>query len=217
MEMENREQQAAVDPRKNKYVVNMKRDTKMMRTFVSFTNRVKHPRVTFNLFLIGAMLVALPLVNKQIALPGVIIGYAMGTLLLLMAFFRYDLSVMLMKGNPEVRENEIITYLFGNSGIRARHDKETESMGYYKDVYRVWEDERHFYIGLESEDLLILPKTGFEEGDQGTFLDFILEKSGADYRWQPAKFMNICKDKMKKLKMKMLEIGQNLPEEKNKK
>ena len=66
----------------------MKRDTKMMRTFVSFTNRVKHPRVTFNLFLVGAMLVALPLVNKEIALPGVIIGYGMGTLLLLMAFFR---------------------------------------------------------------------------------------------------------------------------------
>ena len=81
-------------------------------------------------------------------------------------------------------------------------------MGYYKDVYRVWEDERHFYIGMESEDLLILPKDSFREGDAKEFRDFILDKSGASFKWQPANPVNIVKNIWMNIQMKVAMVGQ---------
>lgn len=208
MEIENREQQEAADPRRNRYIVYTKRDTAAMRTFVKFTNRVRHPRVGMNMFIVGVMLVALPIVNKGVGQAGVVISYAMGGLLLFIALFRTDISVSMMKKSPELKENEELTYLFGNTGIRVERNGTIENMGYYKDVYRVWEDERHFYVGLESEDLLILPKTSFREGDVQEFRDFILDKSGASFKWQPVNPVNIVKNIWMNIQMKAAAVGQ---------
>lgn len=215
MENDNLEQQP-VDPRKNRYVVYTRRDVAMMKTFIRFSNRVRHPRAGMNMFILGALLIALPIANKGIAMTGAIISYVMGALLLGIALFRTSISVMMMKNNPELHENEELIYQFGNSGIRVERNGKVENMGFYKTVYRVWEDEKHFYIGLDSEDLLVLPKMNFTEGDPATFRDFILEKSGAEFRWKPTQPVNIVKDKWMKLQMKMAGIGQEIPDEKKK-
>lgn len=209
MEMENKEQQEIADPRRNRYIVYTKRDAAAMRTFVKFTNRVRHPRVGMNMFIVGAMLVALPIINKGIGQAGAIISYVMGFLLVFIALFRTSISVSMMKKSPEAQENEELIYLFGNTGIRVEKNGTVENMGYYKDVYGVWEDERHFYVGLESEDLLILPKSHFEEGDVKEFRDFILDKSGAVFKWQPTEPVNILKNTWLNLQMKMAEVGQD--------
>ncbi len=208
MDIDNKEQQEASDPRRNRYIVYTKRDTATMSTFVKFTNRVRHPRMGMNMFIVGAMLVALPIVNKGIGQAGAVISYVMGTLLLFIALFRTSISVSMMKKSSEVKENEELTYLFGNTGIRVERNGTIENMGYYKDVYRVWEDERHFYIGMESEDLLILPKDSFREGDVKEFRDFILDKSGASFKWQPANPVNIVKNIWMNIQMKVAMVGQ---------
>ena len=48
-----------------------------------------------------------------------------------------------MRGDPAVKENEELTYLFGNTGVRVRQNGSVDNMGYYKTIYRIWEDERH--------------------------------------------------------------------------
>ena len=82
--MENMELQESSDLKKGKYVASVKRDEKLLKTFVKFSNQVRHPRTTVYMITVGAMLIALPIANKGIALPGVIICYVMGTLMVLM-------------------------------------------------------------------------------------------------------------------------------------
>nr|WP_296265498.1 YcxB family protein [uncultured Merdimonas sp.] len=178
----------------------------MMKIFIKFTNRIRHPRVTFNLLATGVLLALVPTVIKGIALPGVVISYGMGVLLILMALFRQNISVSMMKNDPQVKENEEITYLFGDSRIRALRDGREEDMGYYKNVYRVWEDERIYYVGMNEEDLLILPKDEFIEGDQKSFREFILDKSGADYRWVPTGLVNRSKEFGRKIRGHMTQM-----------
>ena len=201
--MENREQESGFDRNKNKYIVNIVRDTAMMKTYVKFYNRVKHPRVTMNLLFAGVVLIALPIAADGIALPGVIISYVMGALLVAMALFRQNIAVYQMKADPKVKENEKLSYLFGNTKIRVENEGKIETMGGYQDVYRVWEDERTYFVGMNEDDLLILPKDAFEKGEAKAFRDYILERTGADFVWKPTGLVNICKNKWMKLQMKM--------------
>ena len=55
-------------------------------------------------------------------------------------------------------------------------------------------------MGMNEDDLLILPKENVEGGDMGSFKEFILEKSGADYRWKPVGIVNQWKDFLVKTK-----------------
>ena len=201
--MENREQESGLDRNKNKYIVNIVRDTAMMKTYVKFYNRVKHPRVTMNLLFAGVVLIALPIAADGIALPGVIISYVMGALLVAMALFRQNIAVYQMKADPKVNENEKLSYLFGNTKIRVENEGKIETMGGYQDVYRVWEDERTYFVGMNEDDLLILPKDAFEKGEAKAFRDYILERTGADFVWKPTGLVNICKNKWMQLQMKM--------------
>lgn len=195
MDIEERQEQVSVDPRRNHYTVQIRRDTEMMMIFIRFQNRVSHPRVTFNLFATGVLLAAVPVIVKGLALPGVIVSYGVGGLLILTALFRQYLTLSMMKSNPDVKENEEITYYFGNTGVRAVHDDGTEeNMGHYKNIYRLWEDEKIFYIGMNEDDLLILPKENITGDVPEEFKEFILEKSGAEYRWKPTGIVNKWKD-----------------------
>lgn len=209
--------QEAADPRKNHYTVHIRRDTEMMKIFVKFTNRIRHPRVSFNLFVTGVLLALVPTVIEGVALPGVIISYGMGALLILLALFRQYISVSMMKNDPQVKENEEITYLFGNSGVRALRDGVEEDMGYYKNVYRLWEDEKIYYVGMNEEDLLILPKANFKEGEPESFREFILDKSGSDYRWVPMGLVNRSREFVRKIQGHITQMRIDAQEQEEKK
>lgn len=195
------------DPHKKRYVVYTKRDTELMKTFIRFDNRVRHPRMGVNMGLVGVLLLLVPVILKDTGTTGKIIAVCVGALLLSIALFRVHISVNMMKGNPEVKENEEITYLFGNSGIWAQRIDGIEDMGYYKTVYHLWEDEDNYYVGLDNDDLLILPKANFKEGDSESFRDFLLDKSGAKYTWKPEKLLNIWKNMLSQAHQKMDETG----------
>ncbi len=201
--MEQMELQESSDLKKGKYVVLVKRDEKLLKTFVKFSNQVRHPRTTVYMITIGIMLVLLPIVNKEIALPGVVISYIMGPLMLLMGLFRHYIGMYMLKNNPETKLGEEITYIFGNTDIKTDKASALEKVGSYSKVYRLWEDEKHFYVGINEEDLLVLPKENFETGDVGMFRDFILEKSGAIFTWQPKRIDNVIKHNVNQFKWRM--------------
>ena len=76
-----------------------------------------------------------------------------------------------------------------------------ERVGYYKNVYSLWEDEKTFYLGIENDELVILPKNGFLTGEAEAFKLFIIEKSNAKYIWMPMKWKNIYKARMVRRQM----------------
>lgn len=201
--MENVKLQENSDFRKGKYVVPVKRDEKLLKTFVKFSNRVRHPRTTVYMTSMGAMLTALPIANKEIALPGVIICYIMGPLMVIMGLFRHYIGVNMLKNNPETNLGEELTYIFGNTDVKTDKNGELEKLGSYSKIYRLWEDEKVFYVGINEDDLVVLPKENFEIGDVSTFRDFILEKSGAIYTWKPCRMDNVIKHTMTSFKWRM--------------
>ena len=188
---------------KGKYVVPVKRDEKLLKTFVKFSNQTRHPRSWVYLVTVGAMLIALPIANKEIALAGVIICYVMGTLMVLMGVLRHHIGVYMLKSNPQTKLDEELTYIFGNTDVKTEKNGELEKLGSYASIYRLWEDEKFFYIGINEDDLVVLPKENFEFGDVSAFREFILEKSGATFTWQPKRVDNIIKHNIAQFKWRM--------------
>jgi len=201
--MENVKLQENSDFRKGKYVVPVKRDEKLLKTFVKFSNQTRHPRTTVYLVTVGTMLIALPIANKEIALAGVIICYVMGALMVLMGVFRHHIGVYMLKSNPQTKLDEELTYIFGNTDVKTERNGELEKLGSYASIYRLWEDEKFFYIGINEDDLLVLPKANFEVGDVSAFRDYILEKSGATFTWQPKRVDNVIKNNIAQFKWRM--------------
>lgn len=201
--MENMELQESSDLKKGKYVASVKRDEKLLKTFVKFSNQARHPRTTVYMITVGAMLIALPIANKEIALPGVIICYVMGTLMVLIGLFRHYIGTYMLKSNPQTKLGEEITYIFGNTDIKTDKAGVIEKLGSYSKIYRLWEDEKHFYIGINEDDLVVLPKKKFVSGDVSKFQEFLLEKSGATYTWQPTRIDNVIKHNINQFKWNM--------------
>lgn len=200
------------------YKVSIRRDTNMMKTFVKFSNRVNHPRVSLHLFIIGAAITGIPIVDPKGKIWGIIICYVVGIFCILMALFRHYIAVYKMKKNPEVQVNEELTYVFGSKGVQTYKDGKLErNMGGYKKIYRVWESEKHFFVGMNEEDLLILPKDHFEEGDVSTFCEFILEKSKAEYVWQPVTPGGIVKNILAQMRAKEIEHEAKLAKDREEK
>lgn len=202
----------------NEYKVSIHRDTKMMKTFVKFSNRVNHPKVSLHLFIIGAAITGIPIIDPNGKLWGIIICYIVGIFCLLMAFFRHYIAVYKMCKNPEIQVNEELTYVFGNKGVQTyKNEKLERNMGGYKKIYRIWEDEKHFFVGMNEEDLLILPKNNFETGDVNAFRDFVLEKSKAEYVWQPITPKGIIKKMLAEMRAKEIEHEKKLKADKERK
>jgi len=170
---------------------------------VKFSNQTRHPRTTVYLVTVGAMLIALPIANKEIALAGVIICYVMGVLMVLMGVFRHHIGVYMLKSNPQTKLDEELTYIFGNTDVKTERNGELEKLGSYASIDRLWEDEKFFYIGINEDDLVVLPKTNFEVGDVSTFREYILEKSGATFTWQPKRLDNVIKHNIAQFKWRM--------------
>lgn len=206
MEIENKEnidvQEAQENEKgkKNKYSVHIKYDTEILKMFAKFYNSVKHPRATAYMFFVGITLFALPFVNDEIKLPGLIVCYVIGPLLFLLSLFRHNISVMMMKDTPEMKVGEDIVYRFTNTGVQVDKSGQVQYLGVYKKIYRLWESEKVFYVGMNEDDLLVLPKDKFEEGDVDTFREFIVEKSTCIFTWKPSRIDNVIKWKIMQFK-----------------
>ena len=64
------------------------------------------------------------------------------------------------------------------------------SVGSYNKVSCFYEDEYNFYLGVNNEDLFLLPRTCFIEGDVEAFASFITGKSGEEAEFLPVTLKN---------------------------
>ena len=112
------EKKTSQDRRRVHYEVQTRRDTKLIKRFINFKNRVEHPTVTPGLILIGITFILLPFVRpeikKDIGNSGVAVSALIGAFLTFLGIGRQYITIALMKRNPDIALNEEINYLFGN-------------------------------------------------------------------------------------------------------
>jgi len=179
------------------YQVKTRRDSDIIKAYITFNYRVMHPGVTPRLILFGILIAAPAIIVKTMWLR--IALAVVGVLLILLGLFRQYISLALTKSNDEAYKNGTeFTYEFTQTDARSWTGDSLESSGKYKDVTAFYYDKDYFYLGMKSRDFFILPKSRFTIGDPAEFEEFIYKKSKKTCRWIPDNF----RDQMKQRRAK---------------
>lgn len=168
------------------YQVVSKRDSCVIKAYITFTYRVLHPSVSARLIIYG--LIAL--------LPGIfyfkdlfwrIFFAGIGIVLILLGFFRQYLSLWITKRNdPDYKSGVEYTYNFTESDAEFLKGKEVFSrLERYKDITNFYYDDDFYYLAIKGRDFFVIPKSAFTIGDAKEFEDFIYKKSKHTCRWIP--------------------------------
>ena len=175
------------------YQVRTKRDSEVIKAYITFTYRVMHPGVTGRLIFFG-ILIALPaIIAKDMWLR--ILCICAGALLILLGLFRQYISLALTKKNDEAYKNgTVFTYDFTlNDALFYSDDKITSSISKYKEIISFYYDDDFYYLGIRNRDFFILPKSRFTIGDPAEFEDFIYKRCKKTCKWIPNKFSDRMK------------------------
>ena len=172
------------------YQVKTKRDSGVLKAYITFTYRVFHPKVTSRLILYG-ILVAVPGFFIKVQWLSIAL-WIIGALMLLLGFFRQYISLALTKkSDPDYRSGADFTYEFTqNDASFYRNGELTSYISKYKDIDAIYHDEKYYYLSLKTMAFYIIPKDRFVIGDQADFGDFIYKKCNKTCRWIPARFGN---------------------------
>lgn len=176
------------DKKKPVYRVETVRDAQMVKSFILFTYRQSHPKVTRNFFLIGIVSLILT-IGIRIRAVGIFL-IIQGIFCIAMALFRHQIPVSTIKRNdPDFRNGNTLAYEFRDTRIDAyRNGEKFLSISPYSSVTNLWHDEQYFYLGANEEDFIMLPRKDFVTGDPDTFASFIEKKAKIQAIWSPASF-----------------------------
>lgn len=193
-----------------KFKVVMKKDGEVLKDFISFTYRAKGQTGRFKLrvLAIGLVVIGYLAAKGGNTLAGVIIG-ATGVVVLVITLFLPQIAVARLKKADVVYQNQTeLTYTFTNSSMYVYENGElTQNVGGYNQVSCFYGDEKNYYLGVNNDDLYLLPRKAFTEGNEEEFLKFIEKKSGEKYEFLPMKVKN--KWMLKKVEMRQQEIEYN--------
>lgn len=167
------------------YRVETKRDAKMIKDFILFTYRQRFPRVTRNFLIIGLLSLVFIYGGKIRAVQ--IICLVIGIFCILMAFFRHHIPIFNMKRrDPDYLEQNTLTYEFTSAGfVGFRNEEPYIKVNDYHKINHIYHDEEYYFIGVNDEDLIILPKKKFTDGDPVEFEYFINRKTSIEPVWVP--------------------------------
>lgn len=190
-----KEQQAEAAGKKKEvlYQVRTKRDSDVIKAYITFTYRVLHPGVTGRLIFFGILVAAPAIIAKALWLK--ILLLVLGGLLILLGFFRQYISLSLTKSkDPAYINGTEFTYYFTLTDAAFYADGQLFStFSKYKDITSFYYDDDFYYLGVRNKDFYILPKSRFTIGDPKEFEDFIYKKSKKTCRWIPNKMIDRIK------------------------
>ena len=176
------------------YQIRTKRDSGVLKAYITFTYRVFHPKVTARMVLYGLLIIAPGFVVKTQALK--IILWVLGGLIVLLGLFRQYISLALTKrSDADYRNGTEFVYEFTQNDASFFRDGELSAYSNrYKDIDAVFYDEDYYYLSLTSREFFVIPMDRFTIGDPSTFGDFMYKRCKKVCRWIPAKLG----DKLKK-------------------
>ena len=169
------------------YQIKTKRDSGVLKAYITFTYRVFHPKVTARMVLYGLLIIAPGFVVKTQALK--IILWVLGGLVVLLGLFRQYISLALTKrSDADYRNGTEFVYEFTQNDASFFRDGELSVYSSrYKDIDAVFYDEDYYYLSLTSREFFVIPMDRFTIGDPSTFGDFMYKKCKKVCRWIPAK------------------------------
>jgi hypothetical protein len=175
------------------YQIKTKRDSGVLKAYITFTYRVFHPKVTARMVLYGLLIIAPGFVVKTQALK--IILWVLGGLVVLLGLFRQYISLALTKrSDADYRNGTEFVYEFTQNDASFFRDGELSVYSSrYKDIDAVFYDEDYYYLSLTSREFFVIPMDRFTIGDPSTFGDFMYKKCKKVCRWIPAKLGNKLK------------------------
>ena len=175
------------------YQVMTKRDSGVLKAYITFTYRVFHPKVTARMVLYGLLIIAPGFVVKTQALK--IILWVLGGLVVLLGLFRQYISLALTKRSDEDYRNgtEFVYEFTQNDASFFRDGELSVYSNRYKDIDAVFYDEDYYYLSLTSREFFVIPMDRFTIGDPSTFGDFMYKRCKKVCRWIPAKLGNKLK------------------------
>ena len=189
------------------YQVKTKRDSDVIKAYITFTYRVLHPTVSSRLVIYGLL----------IMLPGIfffkdifwrVFFIAVGALVILLGFFRQYISLWITKKNdPDYKSGSEYTYNFREADAEfLKNGERFLRLDKYKDITNFYYDDDFYYLAVRSRDFFVIPKKSFTIGDASEFEEFIYKKSKHTCRWIPDKFG----DRMKKRRAQRTLAGKDL-------
>ena len=175
------------------YQIKTKRDSGVLKAYITFTYRVFHPKVTARMVLYGLLIIAPGFVVKTQALK--IILWVLGGLVVLLGLFRQYISLALTKrSDADYRNGTEFVYEFTQNDASFFRDGELSAYSNrYKDIDAVFYDEDYYYLSLTSREFFVIPMDRFTIGDPSTFGDFMYKRCKKVCRWIPAKLGNKLK------------------------
>lgn len=193
-----------------KFKVVMKKDDEVLRDFISFTYRAQGgvQRYKMRVLAIGlAVIGVLAMRDHHPVAGGVMFG--LGAAFFAVTFFLPQIAVAKLKKADVAYQNQIeLTYAFTNGSIYVYENGElAQNVGSYSNVTCFYGDEKNYYVGVNNDDLYLLPKKYFLEGNEEEFLEFIEKKSGEKYEFLPLTIKN--KYLLKKVEWKQQEMEYN--------
>lgn len=191
--------EAAKAPAKQKevlYQVKTKRDSGVLKAYITFTYRMLHPGVSARLMLYG-LIIALPGIFYFKDLYWKIFFTGIGVLMILLGMFRQYLSLWMTKRNdPDYKSGAEFTYNFTvNDADFLKNDVRFSGIGKYKDITGFYHDDSYLYMGMKNKEIIVIPKSAFTIGDSDSFEEFIYKKSKKTCHWLPDNFRDAMKQR----------------------
>lgn len=160
------------------YEVKTMHTRKVLEDFLKFTYKIKHPRVTVNLLILAAGFFIIGYMAGGGI--GTYICIALGTPLAVIAVFRKKIGMnKLMKADKNYQNQSEIKFTFGEKEFRVENaDIGQDSRIKYAEITYMYADDTNYYLGINNQEIQLLPKADFSMGDSSDFYDFISNKTG---------------------------------------
>lgn len=155
---------------------------KVLEDFIKFTYKVKYPRVTIHLLVLAAGFFAIAFMAGGGI--GTYICILLGAPLAVIALFRKRIGLSkLMKVDENYQKQSEIKFVFGESEVHV----ENEDVGQkerikYAEITYMYADDTYYYLGINGQEIQLIPKANFSIGNPTEFYDFIANKTGKPIR-----------------------------------
>lgn len=159
------------------YKVATRHTKQVLKDFIKFTYKVKNPKANLRLYTLAGCFFVISAAYRELKTE-MIVCASLGILILLFTFFRHEIAFFrLAKSDPNYKQQSEIIFSFdmGEFAIQTDGIVSPEKLK-YSQITSFYKDSRNYYIGINNEELHILPYSDFQLGNVKEFSAFIKGK-----------------------------------------
>lgn len=159
---------------------------RMLQDFVRFDRTVRHPKMNMRLMIMGIGFVVLGVMAGRDTVPDwvSVLFYILAVLQFVILFLSHKLGALrLAASDRDYQDGNEIVFEFDTSGFWIKNTGSgTKIRGKYREVTGQYQDRKNCYLCRNNEEVYLIPRTDFTLGDSETFLRFINNRTGKEWR-----------------------------------